>query len=225
MPERKRFFSSIDFFPYNCLFVHNVIFSPCNIDTCIRKRRRSIKHQPWSTWCPFRSNIFTVRCGRLTCLGHHHCQPVTIVTKFLEIYVKNLRIVAQWWTSSEGHLLRLYFGVFQHSILTVRCGRLTCLGHHHCHHPNHYRHRSLYSYSEDISIVVGELALTLLHPILPSPRVPGGWKKMQFNLLTYCQHLSMHSMQKILVRKIETFKNISNWFLWVFSKMFDIKII
>ena len=24
--------------------------------------------------------------------------------------VKNPRIVAQWWTSSEGHLLRLYFG-------------------------------------------------------------------------------------------------------------------
>ena len=24
--------------------------------------------------------------------------------------VKNLRIVAQQWTSSEGHLLRLYFG-------------------------------------------------------------------------------------------------------------------
>ena len=91
----------------------------------------------------------------------------------------------------------------------------------------HHRHRSLslYSYSEDISIVVGELALTLLHPILPSPRVPGGWKKMKFNLLTYCQHLSMHSMQKILVRKIETFKNILNWFLWVFSKMFNIKII
>ena len=48
-------------------------------------------------------------------------------------------------------------------------------------------------------------------------------KKMPFYLLTYCQHLSMHSMQKILVRKIETFKNISNWFLWVFSKWFNIK--
>ena len=29
-----------------------------------------------------------------------------------QIVVKNLRIVAQWWTSSEGHLLRLYFGCF-----------------------------------------------------------------------------------------------------------------
>ena len=30
--------------------------------------------------------------------------------------VKNPRIVAQWWTSSEGHLLRLYFGVFRPSV-------------------------------------------------------------------------------------------------------------
>ena len=34
-----------------------------------------------------------------------------------QIVVKNLRIVAQWWTSSEGHLLRLYFGVFQPSLV------------------------------------------------------------------------------------------------------------
>ena len=27
-----------------------------------------------------------------------------------QIVVKNLRIVAQQWTSSEGHLLRLYLG-------------------------------------------------------------------------------------------------------------------
>ena len=31
--------------------------------------------------------------------------------------VKNLRIIAQWWTSSEGHLLRLCFGVFQLSVV------------------------------------------------------------------------------------------------------------
>ena len=35
-----------------------------------------------------------------------------------QIVVKNLRIVAQWWTSSEGHLLRLYFGVFQPSVVS-----------------------------------------------------------------------------------------------------------
>ena len=29
-----------------------------------------------------------------------------------QIVVKNLRIVARWWTLSESHLLRLYFGVF-----------------------------------------------------------------------------------------------------------------
>ena len=33
-----------------------------------------------------------------------------------QIAVKNLRIVAQWWTSAEGHLLRMYFGVFQPSV-------------------------------------------------------------------------------------------------------------
>ena len=35
-----------------------------------------------------------------------------------QIVVKNLGIVAQWWTSSEGHLLRLYFGVFQPSVVS-----------------------------------------------------------------------------------------------------------
>ena len=35
-----------------------------------------------------------------------------------QIVVKNLRIVAQWWTSSEGRLLRLYFGVFQPSVVS-----------------------------------------------------------------------------------------------------------
>ena len=33
-----------------------------------------------------------------------------------QIVVKNLRIVAQWWTSSEGHLMRLYFSVLQPSV-------------------------------------------------------------------------------------------------------------
>ena len=36
----------------------------------------------------------------------HHCKNQT---------VKNLRIVAQWWTLSGGHLLRLSFGVFRPS--------------------------------------------------------------------------------------------------------------
>ena len=34
-----------------------------------------------------------------------------------QIVVKNLRIVAQWWTLSEGHLLRLYLGVLQPSVV------------------------------------------------------------------------------------------------------------
>ena len=34
-----------------------------------------------------------------------------------QIVVQNIRIVAQWWTSSEDHLLRLYFGVVQPSVV------------------------------------------------------------------------------------------------------------
>ena len=33
-----------------------------------------------------------------------------------QIVVKNLRIVAQWWTLSESRLFKLYFGVFQPSV-------------------------------------------------------------------------------------------------------------
>ena len=40
----------------------------------------------------------------------HHCKN--------QIVVKNLRIVARWWTLSEGHLLRLSFGVFQPSVVS-----------------------------------------------------------------------------------------------------------
>ena len=36
-----------------------------------------------------------------------------------QIVVKNLRIVAQWLTLSESHLLRLYFGVFQPSVVKI----------------------------------------------------------------------------------------------------------
>ena len=36
-----------------------------------------------------------------------------------QIVVKNLRIVAQWWALCESHLLRLYFGVFQSSVVSV----------------------------------------------------------------------------------------------------------
>ena len=35
-----------------------------------------------------------------------------------QIVVKNLRIVAQWWTLSESHLLRLNFVVFQPSVVS-----------------------------------------------------------------------------------------------------------
>ena len=35
-----------------------------------------------------------------------------------QILVKNLRIITQLWTLSEGHLLRLYFGVFQPSVVS-----------------------------------------------------------------------------------------------------------
>ena len=35
-----------------------------------------------------------------------------------QIVVQILRIVAQWWTFSESHLLRLYFGVFQPSVVS-----------------------------------------------------------------------------------------------------------
>ena len=45
----------------------------------------------------------------------HHCRHYH---RKNQIVVKNLRIVAQWWTSSEGHLLRLYFGVFQPSVVS-----------------------------------------------------------------------------------------------------------
>ena len=35
-----------------------------------------------------------------------------------QIFVKNLRILAQWWTLCESHLMRLYFGVFQPSVVS-----------------------------------------------------------------------------------------------------------
>ena len=34
-----------------------------------------------------------------------------------QIVFENLRIVAQLWTLSESHVLRLYFGIFQHSVV------------------------------------------------------------------------------------------------------------
>ena len=47
-----------------------------------------------------------------------------------QIVGKNLRIVAQWWTSSDGHLLRLrlHFGVFQPSVVssfTMQCLKIS----------------------------------------------------------------------------------------------------
>ena len=50
---------------------------------------------------------------------------VTVVTVVIVVNVvcknqlvfKNLRIVAQLWASSEVHLLKLYFGVFQPSVV------------------------------------------------------------------------------------------------------------
>ena len=39
-----------------------------------------------------------------------------------QIAVKNLRIVAQWWTSAEGHLLRMYFSQWpSYVFLRLRC--------------------------------------------------------------------------------------------------------
>ena len=45
-----------------------------------------------------------------------------------QIVVKNLRIVAQWWTLSENNLLRQYLGVFQPKVVRPSTISMTSVG-------------------------------------------------------------------------------------------------
>ena len=52
------------------------------------------------------------------CQTNLNCLSLALITFCKnQIVGKNLSIVAQWWTLCESHLLRLYFSVFQPSVL------------------------------------------------------------------------------------------------------------
>ena len=53
--------------------------------------------------------------GKLVKSKGYAKQPPKI--KFMIKLCKNLRIVAHWWTLCESHLLRLYYGIFQPSVV------------------------------------------------------------------------------------------------------------
>ena len=58
----------------------------------------------------FTSRLSILSLSPLVCVPSKPCKN--------QIVVKNIRIVAQWWTSTEGHLFRMYFSIFQPSVVS-----------------------------------------------------------------------------------------------------------
>ena len=69
-----------------------------------------------SAWGHRSSISISIKIRNVSCIMCH-------VSCKNQIVGRNLRIVAQWWTLCESHLLRLYFGVFQQIFIPQQCTR------------------------------------------------------------------------------------------------------